>query len=58
MSKMTVRELIDALENMPPDFPVVIGGVEITEVTETLIRDELYLTDERYYDEGLVVKIY
>ena len=55
---MKVRELIDELEELPPDYPVVIGGTEITEVTELLLRDDLYLSADHGYDEGLVIKIY
>jgi len=55
---MKVRELIETLEEMPPEYHVVVHGTELTEVTEVLIRDELYFTEDHGYDEGLVVKIY
>ena len=54
---MNVRELIEELEDLPPLYPVVIGGTEITEVTQILLRDELYLTADQGYDEGFVIKI-
>ena len=52
---MTVRDLIEILEELPMDLPVVENGCEITEV---LIRDELYLTAENGYQEGMIVKVY
>lgn len=55
---MNVSELIEQLEGLPPKYPVVIDGVEITEVTEVFLRNELYLTADHGYDEGLVIKIY
>ena len=52
---MTVKELIDTLEEMPLDYPVVVDNVEVTEV---LIRDEMYLSSEHGYNDGIVIKIY
>ena len=52
---MTVRELIEELEQFPLDLPVVENGCEITEV---VIRDEVYLTSEDGYKDGLIVKVY
>ena len=52
---MTVKELIEELEQFPLDLPVVENGCEITEV---VIRDELYLTSDNGYKEALVVKVY
>lgn len=40
---------------MPQDYPVVANDNLV--VTEALIRDELYSTEEGFYDEGLVVKL-
>ena len=55
---MKVRELIEELEQYPPDCPVVIRDQELEEVTQILLRDEQYFTEDHCYDEGLVVKIY
>lgn len=52
---MTVKELIDILERMPENAPVVIDGAEATEV---LVRDEIYFSEEFDYHEGVIVKIY
>jgi len=52
---MTVQELIEALEELPPDLPVVADGCEISEV---LIRDEIYFTEDHNYQEGTIVKVY
>ncbi len=52
---LTVQELIEKLEQLPPLCPVVVDGAEVTEV---LIRDELFYTKDQLYDEGLVVKLY
>lgn len=52
---MTVRELIETLEEFPLDLPVTENGCEISEV---LIRDELYFSEDHEYREGQVVKIY
>lgn len=52
---MTVRELIETLEQLPLDLPVVENGCEITEV---LIRDEIYLTSDNGYKDGQIVKVY
>ena len=52
---MTVRELIELLEEFPLDLPVVENGCEITEV---LIRDEMYLTSDNGYKEEQIVKVY
>ena len=55
MSLMTVRELIEALEELPAEYPVITEGAEITEV---LVREEMYLTSEHQYDDGPVIKLY
>ena len=55
MSSMTVRELIETLEEMPADYPVIAEGAEITEV---LVREELYLTGDHQYADGPVIKLY
>ena len=52
---MTVRDLIEALEELPLDLPVIENGCEISEV---LIGDELYFTADHTYEEGQVVKVY
>ena len=52
---MNVRELIERLEEMPPQLPVCADGEEVTEV---VIRDELHFTSEFTYEDGPVVKIY
>ena len=54
MIQMTVRELIELLEELPQNYPVVSDCAEITEV---VVRDEEYFTDEYFYTEGYVVKI-
>lgn len=52
---MTVRELIETLETLPMDLPVVENGCEITEV---LIRNEEYLSADQGYRDGLIIKVY
>lgn len=52
---MTVRELIEALEEMPQDLRVSANGEEITQV---LLRDELHLTADLTYEDGPVIKLY
>lgn len=52
---MTVRDLIEALEEMPAEAIVVVNGDEAEEVV--LRRDEIYFEDHFGYKEGLVVKI-
>ena len=51
---MTVRDLIELLEEMPYDLPVVVNSGEAEEV---LIREELYYASDYGYQEGLIVKI-
>jgi hypothetical protein len=51
---LTVRDLIEILEELPYDLPVVVNSCEADEV---LIRDELYLTQDFGYKEGEIVKI-
>ena len=55
MNSMTVRDLIEELENLPMDLPITENGYEITEV---LIRDEIYLSEDHKYKEGLIIKVY
>ena len=55
---MTVRDLIENLEEMPSNYPVVIKGAEIIEVSELFIRDELYLSEDGSYKDGMIVKLY
>ncbi len=52
---MTVRDLIEALEELPLDLPVTENECEVTEV---LVREEIYFTEDHEYKEGLIVKIY
>jgi len=52
---MTVRDLIEILEDLPMDLPVVENGCELTEV---LVRDELYLSADSGYKDGQIVKVY
>lgn len=52
---MTVRDLVEALEELPLDLPVTAGGCEISEV---LIRDEIYFTADQVYEENVIVKLY
>jgi hypothetical protein len=52
---MTVRELIETLEELPLDLPVVENGYEITEI---VVRDEIYLTADNGYRDGQIVKVY
>ena len=55
---MTVRDLIEKLEEMPSDYPVVTRDVEIVEVSELFLRDEMYLSEDGGYKDGDIVKIY
>ena len=52
---MTVRELIEALEALPQDYPVVSSDNIV--ISDIVVRDELYSTEEGLYDEGFVVKL-
>ena len=55
---MTVRDLIEALEELPVelyDCPAVTDGVEITDI---LVREEMYLTCEHGYSDATIVKLY
>lgn len=54
MIHLTVRDLIEILEDMPYDLPVVVNDCEVEEV---LIRDEIYYTSDLGYEEGPIVKI-
>lgn len=51
---MTVRDLIEVLEELPYDLPVV---VESHETEEVVIRDEIYYSAELKYKDGPIVKI-
>ena len=51
---MTVKELIEALEEFSEDLIVIENGTEITDV---LIRDELYFAADNSYKEDQVVKV-
>jgi len=52
---LTVRELIETLEEMPSDYKVVVDGAEVSQI---LIRDEEYYTEDGTYSEGLIIKLY
>lgn len=52
---MTVRELIEALEGMPQNYHIVADNAEITEI---VIREEVYYNEEGVYSEGMIVKLY
>ena len=54
MIKLTVRDLIEILEEMPYDLPVVVNDNEADEV---LLRDEIYYTSDLGYQDGPIVKI-
>lgn len=54
MINLTVRDLIEILEELPYDLPVVVNDCEVNEV---LIREEIYLSSDLGYDEGRIVKI-
>ena len=55
MIPLTVRDLIEVLEELPPNYPVVADGTEITEV---LIREEIYYTEDQLYEDNVIVKLY
>jgi hypothetical protein len=52
---MTVRELIETLEELPQDYPAVTNDIEVSEV---VIRNEVYFTEDHFYKERTIVKIY
>ena len=52
---MTARELIEALEELPQDLPVIADCVE---VTETVVRNEIYFSADHQYCDGEIIKIY
>ena len=51
---MTVRDLIEILEEMPSDLPVV---VESSEADTVVVREEIYYSADLGYEEGPIVKI-
>jgi len=54
-----VRDLIEILEQCPMDAPVTINGLDYgQEVTEVVTREETYFSEDCYYEDGEVVKIY
>lgn len=55
MISVTVRDLIEALEEFPQDYPVVIDGCEVEQI---VIRDEIYLSSDIGYTDGLIIKIF
>lgn len=52
---MTVRDLIETLEEMPQDLPVVSDTKEVDIV---VIRDEIYYSSGDGYIDGEIVKLY
>jgi len=52
---MNVQQLIERLEEMPPEATVCVNGEAVSEV---VLRDELHFTEDYEYEDGLVVKIY
>ena len=52
---MTVRDLIEILENLPLDLPVVSNDCEITEIVQ---RNEIYFSEDHQYEEGPIIKVY
>ena len=52
---MTVRELIETLEELPLDLPVVVDSKEVDII---VIRDELYYSEDAGYVDGKIVKLY
>ena len=55
MRLMTVRELIEALEEMPQDLPVVADSKEIDII---VIRNEIYYSSDAGYIDGEIIKLY
>ena len=51
---MTVRELIELLEEYQYDIPVVVNSAEAEEV---VLREEIYYTSDYGYKEGIIIKI-
>ncbi len=51
---MTVQDLIEILEYMPSDAPVVVDGGEATDV---VLREEIYLSQDYGYKDETIVKI-
>ena len=52
---MTVRDLIEILEEFPQDLPVVVDGCEAEQI---VVRDEIYFSSDAGYRDGLIIKIY
>lgn len=52
---MTVRDLIETLETMPQDLPVVVDSKEVDVV---VIRDEVYYSVDAGYTDGEIIKLY
>ena len=52
---MTVRELIETLEEYPGDVPVT---AESNEIEQVVIREEIYYSSETGYQDGVVVKLF
>lgn len=51
---MTVRDLIEILENLDQDLPVVVDEAE-AEIA--VVRDEMYYVTGQGYQDGPIVKI-
>ena len=55
MSFLTVRELIEELELLPDDLPVVVDSCEVEQL---IIREEIYYSSCEGYIEGQILKLY
>lgn len=49
-----MRDLIEILEELPSDLPIVVDSCEADEV---VVRDEIYYTADLLYADGPIVKI-
>ena len=54
MIEMTVRDLIEILEDLDPTLPVVVDSAE-AEIA--VVRDEMYFVAGSGYQDGPIVKI-
>lgn len=52
---MKVSELIRILEDLPQDSPVIS---DCKEITECVIRNEVYFSEDYIYKEDLIIKLY
>lgn len=51
---MNVRDLIEMLEELPYNLPIVVNSEEAENV---LVRDEIYYSSDYEYKEEKIVKI-